>query len=225
LIASSCNLHARALCRPSSQHRHAWCAPGCVLTTPTRAYTGLTAPGRPRIKGPQADADWSCVGCGERGRDNHLSQSQPRWWVDLQTLQGWRESHRGLFTPCFAYASGCPKVPLLADHTCRSWSIQCSPHAPSTRTTAEHQLTCAHLHTCDHTNIQDCFERTPVPFAEGMSQVLRMHSGEETSVEPVYLSDGTWPPNSTWAMNPIPECCKSSCSFLACILFVSKAGC
>ena len=116
-----------------------------------------------------------------------------------------------------------PKVPLLADHSQlrqAGGQSSCSPHAPSTHTTAEHLLTCAHLHTCDHTNIQDCFERTPVPFAEGMSQVLRMHSGEETSVEPVYLSDGTWPPNSTWAMNPIPECCKSSCSLLACTLFL-----
>jgi hypothetical protein len=130
-------------------------------------------------------------------------------------------SRLALLTPADAQgAFACRPQPAAASR----WSIQCSPHAPSTHTTAEHLLTCAHLHTCDHTNIQDCFERTPVPFAEGMSQVLRMHSGEETSVEPVYLSEGTWPPNSTWAMNPIPECCKSSCSLLACTFF-SKAGC
>jgi hypothetical protein len=53
---------------------------------------------------------------------------------------------------------------------------------------------------------EECFQRTPVPWASSTT-VLRMKSGRESVVNATFLSEGTTPRNSVWKMNPVPECC------------------
>jgi len=53
---------------------------------------------------------------------------------------------------------------------------------------------------------EECFERTPIPF-EGAETTMRLANGVESVVNATFLSEGTHPVNSTWKMNPVPECC------------------
>lgn len=48
-----------------------------------------------------------------------------------------------------------------------------------------------------------CFQATPVPFA-GNSSLLEVDDGKRVEIDSVFVSDGTQPQGSTWAMNPIP---------------------
>jgi hypothetical protein len=53
---------------------------------------------------------------------------------------------------------------------------------------------------------EECFTKMPLQFVKG-SQKLRWGgkgSGDELSISATYVSDGVTPPNSMWAMNPIP---------------------
>jgi len=50
---------------------------------------------------------------------------------------------------------------------------------------------------------EECFQRTPLPF-EGL-QGFRWDNGMEFWFEGTYVSNGTVPKDSTWAMNPIPR--------------------
>lgn len=51
---------------------------------------------------------------------------------------------------------------------------------------------------------EDCFRQTPLEFAK--QTWLEFRNGTRLELEGKYLSEGTVPANSTWAMNPIPFC-------------------
>jgi len=52
-----------------------------------------------------------------------------------------------------------------------------------------------------------CFQMHPLPFAG--SQFVQLSNGTRFDVKPTYVSDGTSPAGSTWALNPIPARCLS----------------
>mmetsp|Transcript_25476 Transcript_25476/g.76811 ORF Transcript_25476/g.76811 Transcript_25476/m.76811 type:complete len:367 (+) Transcript_25476:40-1140(+) len=49
---------------------------------------------------------------------------------------------------------------------------------------------------------EECFQKTPVPFA--MVNHTIEYEGGSMMIPTTFVSQGTWPPNSTWAMNPFP---------------------
>lgn len=49
-----------------------------------------------------------------------------------------------------------------------------------------------------------CFQRTPLPWAS-QTQVLKFRDREE-EITGTFITEGTTPAGSTWAMNPIPMC-------------------
>ena len=51
---------------------------------------------------------------------------------------------------------------------------------------------------------EECFQKLPLKF--GGPPKLRHVDGTETEFRPTYVTEGTTPPGSTWAMNPIPVC-------------------
>lgn len=62
---------------------------------------------------------------------------------------------------------------------------------------------------------EECFQRMPLPFA-GNTQTLRLGDKKELQINATFVSVGTLPEGSTWAMNPVPSCSditgKSNCS-------------
>jgi hypothetical protein len=50
--------------------------------------------------------------------------------------------------------------------------------------------------------VQACFQSTPLNFTHRMW--LEFRNGSRTEIDGTYLSEGTTPPNSTWAMLPLP---------------------
>jgi hypothetical protein len=53
---------------------------------------------------------------------------------------------------------------------------------------------------------EECFQRTPIPFA-GTTQKLLFPSGKEETINATLVTTGTYPAGSAWIMNPVPECC------------------
>jgi len=53
-----------------------------------------------------------------------------------------------------------------------------------------------------------CFQRTPLPFADE-TQVLRLANGTSVKISGTFVSSGTLPEGSTWAMNPVPACAEA----------------
>jgi hypothetical protein len=49
-----------------------------------------------------------------------------------------------------------------------------------------------------------CFQQTPLDFVMD-KQKLRWNDGKEMPIKGTFVSEGTTPPNSMWAMNPIPR--------------------
>ena len=47
-----------------------------------------------------------------------------------------------------------------------------------------------------------CFQRTPMPFSPGGAS-LRWSNGTQRTYTPVHVSEGTFPPGSTWSANTI----------------------
>ena len=52
---------------------------------------------------------------------------------------------------------------------------------------------------------EGCFQRLVLPFA-APTQRLRLASGEIVEIDAEIVTDGTWPPGSAWARNPVPAC-------------------
>eukprot|EP01047_Picozoa_sp_COSAG01_P082303 COSAG01_NODE_16750_length_1208_cov_1.572588_1_plen_120_part_10 len=48
---------------------------------------------------------------------------------------------------------------------------------------------------------EECFEKISLPFVRNQ-QKLRWANGTELNISGTYISEGTHPPNSMWAMNP-----------------------
>lgn len=53
---------------------------------------------------------------------------------------------------------------------------------------------------------ESCFQNMPLDFVKGQ-QFLQWNNGTRLKINPTYVSEGTVPENSTWAMNPIPPRC------------------
>lgn len=51
---------------------------------------------------------------------------------------------------------------------------------------------------------EECFQRTPLEFTK--RTWLEFRNGSRLEIQSKYLSIGTTPANSTWAMNPVPFC-------------------
>merc|ERR1712166_43878 len=51
---------------------------------------------------------------------------------------------------------------------------------------------------------EECFQKTPLPF-DITKQVLILHNGSRYPIKGTWVSEGTSPNGSTWAMNPIPR--------------------
>jgi len=54
-----------------------------------------------------------------------------------------------------------------------------------------------------HNLTEECFRKIPLPFVPGQ-QTLRWANGSELLIGGTYTSSGTFPVNSSWAMNPLP---------------------
>lgn len=52
---------------------------------------------------------------------------------------------------------------------------------------------------------EECFQRLPLPFA-GNTQKLILSNGSSMEIAGTYVSSGTLPEGSTWAINPVPAC-------------------
>lgn len=52
---------------------------------------------------------------------------------------------------------------------------------------------------------EECFQRMPLPFA-GTMQTLLLGNGTSIEIAATFVSVGTTPEGSTWAMNPVPAC-------------------
>ncbi|MBS90668.1 MAG: hypothetical protein CMN64_22860 [Sphingobium sp.] len=52
---------------------------------------------------------------------------------------------------------------------------------------------------------EECFQRMPLAFASE-KQTLRLANGTSLSIAGTFVSTGTTPRGSTWAMNPVPAC-------------------
>lgn len=50
---------------------------------------------------------------------------------------------------------------------------------------------------------EECFQKAPMPFASNI-QVLELINGSVINHTGTYVSEGTFPAGSTWAMNPLP---------------------
>jgi hypothetical protein len=61
-------------------------------------------------------------------------------------------------------------------------------------------------HTGTASLTEECFQQHVLPFA-GATQVLRYTDGTEQAINATFVTSGTVPANSTWIMNPVPECC------------------
>lgn len=57
---------------------------------------------------------------------------------------------------------------------------------------------------------EECFKNLPLKFAGPPK--LRHADGTETEFRPTYVTEGTTPAGSTWAMNPIPVCARAVCA-------------
>jgi len=53
------------------------------------------------------------------------------------------------------------------------------------------------------TPTEACFQRHPLPFTG--TQSLRWNDGTQVWIKGTFVSEGTSPPGSTWAMNPLPR--------------------
>lgn len=51
---------------------------------------------------------------------------------------------------------------------------------------------------------EHCFQQTPLEY-DRSKQALLMNNGTRWPLRGVFVDEGTWPPNSTWARNPIPR--------------------
>ena len=51
---------------------------------------------------------------------------------------------------------------------------------------------------------EECFRARPLPFVPG-KQALRLANGTEIAIEGSYTTEGTYPANSSWARNPLPN--------------------
>lgn len=51
---------------------------------------------------------------------------------------------------------------------------------------------------------EECFQRTPLAFARD-KQALLWNNGTRLAIRGVFVDQGTTPPGSTWAMNPVPR--------------------
>lgn len=51
---------------------------------------------------------------------------------------------------------------------------------------------------------EKCFQQTPLDF-DRTAQELMWRNGTRLSIPGIFVDKGTWPPNSTWARNPIPR--------------------
>jgi hypothetical protein len=74
----------------------------------------------------------------------------------------------------------------------------CLPPPPPTVVAGYQYRLCPLTDTLD----EDCFKRTPVPFAK--KTWLMWGDGSRMAINGTYLSEGTEPALSTWAMNPLP---------------------
>ena len=78
---------------------------------------------------------------------------------------------------------------------CVGWTWRCSPPQGGYQfrlCPLEEELT------------EACFQRTPVPFASETQRIT--FKDREERISGTFVSEGTLPPGSTWAMNPIPMC-------------------
>lgn len=71
---------------------------------------------------------------------------------------------------------------------------------------------------------EECFQQMPLPFAN-TTQRLRLGSGKEFEIPATFVSAGTLPQESTWAMNPVPACSEWTGSNCAEPQFPPPLGC
>jgi len=71
---------------------------------------------------------------------------------------------------------------------------------------------------------EECFQKTPLPFVS-KSQKLRLAGGKELEILGKFVTVGTLPEGSAWAMNPVPACSEWTGSNCTAPQFPPPEGC